>query len=60
MSLVKKSFAFEVSVVLRDFLSNTKEQKIVTAAEKPEYPVKKTAARKGCIDRVTYLSLPLT
>ena len=40
MSLVKvkESFAFEVSVVLRDFLSNTKEGKIVTAAEKTRVP----------------------
>ena len=51
MSLVKKSFAFEVGVVLRDFLSNTKEQKIVTAAEKTGVPGEKTAVRKGCIDR---------
>ena len=61
MSLVKgkESFAFEVSVVLSDFLSNTKEQKVVAAAEKTGVPGEKTAVRKGGIDRATYLSLPL-
>ena len=60
MSLVKgkESFAFEVSVVLSNFLSNTKEQKIVMAAEKTEYPVKKSCQKRG-IDRATYLSLQL-
>ena len=39
-------------MVLRDLLSNTKEGKIVTAAEKTGVPGEKTAVRKGGIDIV--------